>query len=186
MVPSRRTGPQFLKIRHWSFLPIRCFRITVSSWMSPIYCTWVLLYRFNIDDDWTSCVCITKVWRGLQPETTWTWKQTAGIAEMEQWHYELGSREVRLSPPRFGDELKMLISKWLFNGSLSALWQIIRSVDYNAFKAEVKWREYSSSQTRRTAMGTHMPRVGSHTVILPPGRGDHPAFTPANEGWYLI
>jgi len=44
---------------------------------------------------------------------------------------------------------------------------------------------YSDSQTCLTATGTHLP-YGITRCYLPPGRGDIPAFTPANQGWYSI
>ena len=44
--------------------------------------------------------------------------------------------------------------------------------------------EYSSSHGCRTATGTHMP-YGITQCYLPPGRGDTPAFTPAEAGTRL-
>ena len=43
---------------------------------------------------------------------------------------------------------------------------------------------YSSSQSCRTATGTHMPH-GIMECYLPPGRGDIPAITPS-PSWYSI
>ena len=43
---------------------------------------------------------------------------------------------------------------------------------------------YSSSQGCHTATGTHMPH-GITQCYLPPGRGDIPAFTPAEAGTRL-
>ena len=42
-----------------------------------------------------------------------------------------------------------------------------------------KGKKYSSLQPAYTATGTHVP-YGITQCYLPPGRGDIPAFTPAN------
>jgi len=46
-------------------------------------------------------------------------------------------------------------------------------------KGKGKGKKYSSLQTAYTATGTHVP-YGIKQCYLPPGRGDIPAFTPAN------
>ena len=54
------------------------------------------------------------------------------------------------------------------------------------YKSSYLKEAYSSlCYKHRTATGTHVP-YGITQCYLPPGRGDIPAFTPTNEGWYSI
>ena len=52
-------------------------------------------------------------------------------------------------------------------------------------KEKLKEAYSSLCYKHRTATGTHVP-YGITQYYLPPGRGDIPAFTPTNVGWYSI
>ena len=71
-------------------------------------------------------------------------------------------------------------SRWPASG-------LLRAISDGSYPAGAigKVYVYSSSQsTSHTATGTHMP-YGIAQCYLPPGRGDLPAFTPANAGTRL-
>jgi len=86
-------------------------------------------------------------------------------------------RRLRLTCSALSHCIAVAAARWPASG-------LLRAVSDGSYPAGAIGKVYvysSSLSTSHTATGTHMP-YGIAQCYLPPGRGDLPAFTPANAG----